>query len=287
MSASTQSCAVKSRRRWLSDGRVLAGALIVIFGLVRLPIEKNIEGQFREFGLRPATLTLELRERLGQSAFIAALGGYRALVASFLWITAHVAWENTEWGRMNHLMQNVVALQPRAWIYWDRAAWHMGWNASVWVRQHGNFPREALTLRAERAYYELALDYLHRGVRNIPEQWELFMTLGHLLADKMNDPCGSSKAYREGSQRVGAPGYLRRFAAYKLAECPGHEQEAYKELRALYLEGKEQRLPTLITKLRELENLLAIPASQRLISPSPPSSPENLNPQKSENTETP
>lgn len=273
-----------SARRWARDGRAAALALILVFGAVRLPVESRLESGLKEAGLRAAALTPEMRERLGQSAFIAALGGYRALVASFLWVAAHVAWEDTEWGRMNHLMQSVVALQPRAWIYWDRAAWHMGWNASVWVRQHGNYPREALMLRAERQYYDLARDYLDRGIRNIPERWELFLTLGHFLADKMKDPCGSSEAYREGSKREGAPGYLRRFAAYKLAECPGREREAYEELRGLYLEGEEQRMPTLITKLGELENLLAIPESERLIHPAPASTPTPAPPDMKENS---
>lgn len=129
-------------------------------------------------------------------------------------------------------------------------------------------------LRAERQYYDLARDYLERGIRNVPDRWELFMTLGHFLSDKLKDPCGSSEAYREGSKRPGAPPYLRRFAAYQLAECPGRERDAYNELRALYLEGEEQRLPTLLTKLGALEARLGIPEAERLIRQPAPSQKE-------------
>jgi len=58
--------------------------------------------------------------------------------------------------------------------------------------------------------------------------------------------------------------YDRRFSAYELSYCEGLESEAYERLRQLYDEGKKQRLPTLITRLKFLENKLDIPAQQRI-----------------------
>ena len=42
-------------------------------------------------------LNLDLREQVGQLGFVAALSGFRSVVADFLFIQAHVAWERTEW----------------------------------------------------------------------------------------------------------------------------------------------------------------------------------------------
>ena len=51
-----------------------------------------------------------------------------------------------------------------------------------------------------------------------------------------------------------------------MAKCPGREREAYDYLRKLYEEGEKQRLPSLINLLRQMENKLDIPASDRVLS---------------------
>ncbi|MFQ3577435.1 MAG: hypothetical protein SNJ52_00270 [Verrucomicrobiia bacterium] len=242
-------------------------AIILASGVLRLPIEQRLDAAMTKAFDRRAVLSGEMRERLGQAAFIAVLGGYRALVASFLWLEAHAAWQDTEWGRMNFLMQNVVTLQPRAWIYWDRAAWHMGWNASVSVRRDTRFAREALAARAERQYFDIAQDFYERGIQNNPKQWELQRGLAMFFQEKRRDSCAAAEAYAKASELPNAPGYLRRFTAYQLSECEGKEREAYEMLRELYLESDSHHLPTLLTKLGELEKLLEIAPEKRLINP--------------------
>jgi hypothetical protein len=141
----------------------------------------------------------------------------------------------------------------------------MGWNASVSVRRDGNFPREALAQRAERQYFALAKDFLERGIENNPERWEMHQALAFFSQEKLRDHCAAAEAYERASQFPEAPPHLRRFAGYQLAQCDGMEKEAYEKLRGLFLEGEEQRLPTLVTKLRELEKSLEIPPEERLI----------------------
>ncbi len=60
---------------------------------------------------------------------------------------------------------------------------------------------------------------------------------------------------------------MKRLAAFRLAECPGHEREAYERLVALYKMGKAEHVPTLFTKLRELQEKLSVPEEQRIYSP--------------------
>jgi hypothetical protein len=61
-----------------------------------------------------------------------------------------------------------------------------------------------------------------------------------------------------------AASYNKRFSAYELSYCEGREREAYERLHQLYNEGKKERLPTLITRLKFLENKLDIPQDQRI-----------------------
>ena len=239
-------------------------AALLLFGLVRLPFEKSLDTAHREAGLRTAALNIELREQIGQLAYAAALSGFRSLVAAFLWIEAHTAWEQTAWGRMAGLFQSVTSLQPRSLVYWDLASWHMAWNASIAARDNPKEPSEFLRRRAEREYHELGRDFLQRGIDNNPDAYLLRERMGIMLRDKFADHCGAAEAFAAAAERPGAPPYVKRLAAYELSQCEGREREAYERLRAIYLMGESERLPRVITLINELEEKLDIPRAERL-----------------------
>ena len=239
-------------------------AALLIFGAARLPLEKSLEAAHREAGLRSAALNIELREQIGQLAYAAALSGFRSLVAAFLWIEAHTAWEQTAWGRMAGLFQSVTGLQPRSLVYWDLASWHMAWNASIAARDNPKEPSEFLRRRAEREYHEIGRDFLQRGIDNNPDAYLLRERMGIMLRDKFSDHCGAADAFAAAAERPEAPPYVKRLAAYELSQCEGREHEAYERLRAIYLLGENERLPRVITLINELEEKLDIPSSDRL-----------------------
>ncbi len=247
--------------------RSLAVILLAVFGAAVLPLQIRLAEEAKAANFRKTALSLDLRERIGQMGFLAALSGFRSPLAAFLWIEAHSAWENTEWGRMAGLFDTVTTLQPRSLLYWDMAAWHMAWNASVAAMQDEKQPSEALRIRAQRQYFNLGRDFLERGIRNNPDHYQLYLQLGVLLRDKFEDHCAAADAFMRASEFPDAPPYCRRFAAYEMAKCEGREREAYELLKKLYLEGDKQRLPTLINVLREMEKKLDIPASERVENP--------------------
>jgi hypothetical protein len=239
-------------------------AALLLFGMARLPLERSLDEAHRAANLRAASLDVGLREQIGQLAYAAALSGFRSLVAAFLWIEAHTAWEQTAWGRMAGLFQSVTSLQPRSLIYWDLASWHMAWNASIAARENPKEPSEFLRRRAEREYHELGRDFLQRGIANNPDGYLLHERLGIMLRDKFKDHCGAADSFARAADKPGAPPYVKRLAAYELAACPGREREAYEKLRAIYLLGEEERLPRVITLINELEAELDIPPGDRL-----------------------
>ncbi len=254
------------RRRLL-----LALGLLAVFGAAKLPVERALYAEQRASYFHGGRLSIDMRERLGQDGYLAALSGFRSVVADLLWIEANTAWQRTEWGKMKVLFDNVTALQPRTVMFWDMAGWHMAWNASVAAFNDPKQPSEALRIRAQRQYFELGRDYYERGVKNNPDRWQMYGRLANLYQDKLNQPCEAAENYAQAAKIEGAPAYMERFAAYRLAECPGHEREAYETLRELYQRGEEQRLPTLLTKLRELQEKLEIPEAERLDLPPAPS----------------
>jgi hypothetical protein len=252
---------------------LIVGA-ILLFGLVRLPVETSLDASQRSANLRTAELDIGLREQIGQLSYAAALSGFRSLVAAFLWIDAHTAWEQTAWGRMAGIFQSVTSLQPRSLIYWDLSSWHMAWNASIAARNNPKEPSEFLRLRAEREYHRLGRQFLEQGIANNPESYLLQERLGIILRDKFNDPCGAAEAFSKSAALPGARPYIKRLAAYELAACPGREHEAYKLLREIYALGEEEHVPRVITLINELEEKLGIPKNERL-APQPSSPAEH------------
>lgn len=249
--------------------RLLAVAMLAVFGWAKLPYETALDKAQRAANFRTTALNLDLRERVGQMGFLAALSGFRAPLAALLWIEAYTAWENTEWGRMAGLFDTVTTLQPRSTDYWEQSAWHMAWNASVAAMKDERQPREALRRNAQRHYIQLGRNYLERGIKSNPDRYNLYLALGNLLREKEEDHCAAAEAYRKAAQFPGAPGYVRRLVGYELAKCPEKEREAHDYLRKLYDESEDQHLPTLISTLQHLEDKLAIPASERIKSPPP------------------
>lgn len=242
----------------------LVAAVLLAFGLTRLPLERSLASAQQAAHLRSKPLNLGLRDQMGQLSFAAALSGFRSLVAAFLWIDAHTAWEQTAWGKMAGLFRTVTALQPHSLVYWDLSSWHMAWNAAIAARENPKEPSEFLRRRAEREYQLLGREFLEQGIANNPESYLLHERLGVLLRDKLEDHAGAAAAFSRAASLEGAPPFVKRLAAYELAAVKGRERDAYNELRRIYDMGENERLPRVITLLHELEETLNIPADRRI-----------------------
>ena len=243
---------------------VLCGLLL--FGAAKLPFERSLSGRGRD-DVAVLRLGLDLREQVGQLGVLAALSGFRSVIADFLFIQAHVAWERTEWSRVLLLFRQVTTLQPRSTLFWDMAAWHMAWNASAAALNNRDQPRLALRLKAQREYFDLGRDFLERGIGNNPDRPQLYEALARLYRDKYKDHEQAAKYFELAATKPGAPSYARRFAAYELSHVAGRERQAYERLLSLYREGEKERLPTLIARLKFLEEKLNIPSDQRIPDP--------------------
>jgi len=243
---------------------LVALAILVALGALKLPIERDLAAMHRQEHFRGVEFNLDLREKIGQLGFVAALSGFRAIVADALFIQAYAAWERTEWGRILLLFRHITTLQPRVLLFWDTAAWHMAWNASVAAMNDRTQPRLALRVKAQREYFALGKDFLERGIKNNLDRPQLYEALARLYKEKYKDHERASEFYAKAATVPDGAPFDRRFSAYELSYCEGREQDAYKRLRELYDEGEQERLPTLIARVKFLEDKLAIPQDQRI-----------------------
>ncbi|MEY2491079.1 MAG: hypothetical protein QOH24_30 [Verrucomicrobiota bacterium] len=235
--------------------------IIAAIAPLKLKMEKNIGGnRASSSDLRHA---IDLRERIGQTAFIAILGGFRSVVADFLFIDGHFAWERVDWSHLLMRLRQVTMLQPHVTMFWDVAAWHMAWNASTAALNDSSQPLLARK-RLQREYIEIGRDFLERGVANNPQNPQLYEALARLDRDKLHDHAGAAENFMKASRLPGCAAYDERFSAYELSYCEGHEREAYDRLRALFQRGEKERLPTLIARLRAMEEQLHISPEERV-----------------------
>jgi hypothetical protein len=148
-------------------------------------------------------------------------------------------------------------------------AWHMAWNASTAAMNDSAQPRLAVRVKAQREYFQLGKDFLEHGIKNNPDRPQLYKAMARLYRDKYNDHEHAAEFFGKAADLPGAPSYVQRFAAYELSHCEGRAREAYDRLHGLYAAGDNERLPTLIRRLKDLEIKLDIPLDQRIADPVP------------------
>src|SRR5262245_66641058 len=100
----------------MTRGLITLGVLILM-GALKLPVERDLAALHRKEHFRGVEFNLALREKLGQLGFLAALSGFRAIVADGLFIQAHAAWGHAQWGRVLWLFRRVTTLQARVVLF--------------------------------------------------------------------------------------------------------------------------------------------------------------------------
>ena len=135
----------------------------------------------------------------------------------------------------------------------------MAWNASVAALNDRTQPREALRVKAQREYFALGKDFLERGIRNNPDRPQLYersrvFTATSITITKMH----RTTTLRPRNVRV-RPVMKKDSPPTSFLIAKDARDEAYERLHELYLAGENERLPTLITRLKYLETKLGIP----------------------------
>ena len=200
---------------------------------------------------------------MSQSALMGTLGGLRSLVATFLTLNAYEHFSTKSWDdlRANYLI--ITSLEPGDESHWVSVIWHIGINATANMELDERLP----AFERERRFKEYAfqaIDLAERGISQIPDSVAIRLQVAEVYREKLKDDCATARVYGSIIGLPGEPVYARRFHGYFMARCPGREKEAYDYLIALYREGEQQRLPTLIKEIKNLEEKLGIPSPQRI-----------------------
>ena len=252
--------------------KLLALAVLVAFGLVKLPLERSATQSLRTSRLLSKPIDLSLRENLGQMGFAASLGGLRSLVASITYLQAYTAFENVDWAKVDGLFQLTTRLQPGYGKYWVEASWHMAYNAASSYLFDKKI-RPAIRHQLARDHVRRGIDILEEGLRFSADDPGLWVELGNIYARRgLNiiteqwetmDAKKAGECYLRGFKNGALPVY-ERFGAYELLQADDIEstRTAYDILKRNY--DHSTRTPGLIHNLKVAEEKLDIPAAQRI-----------------------
>lgn len=229
-----------------------------------------VQAQRADMGLGGTALNLQIRSQIGQALSIAMLGGFRNIVANFVWIEAHRLWEERMWYKIKPHFDIVVLLQPRVAYFWDTAAWHMAWNISWDERRRcENLQQlQAPCVKAQEYWIEQGRRYLENGLLHNPNSWELNFKLGWLIKEKQPDRvCDAVPYFQTASEIPDAPRYIARHVGFAQEDC-GQFAEAYRTWLRLWDEfsrnPRSDEVPRVIWERgRQMEEVLQISDARR------------------------
>ena len=239
--------------KWLA-----AALLLSLGGLARLPLERAFARELQARQLAEAPFNLSLRDELGQSCFVAVLGGFRSLVASLIEIQNLDAWQHQQWAKVDAAYALCTRLQPREYHYWDFRAWMSSYNAFDYYKYEDQ-SRPGLQPWLRQNLVDHAIQVLQEGMKHLPSDYRLPRAIAMLASDfeknQRADYLEASQWWQVASSLRPAHRFLWRNYVYNLARAPGHELEAWPLLLDMYATGPDpasDRTPTAITLLVQL-----------------------------------
>ena len=256
-------------RRWLK-----AIVILLLTGWGLMPLANSIARERAGLKYGGAHVNRQMRLNIGQGMAIGLLAGFRGIVADFVWISSHEAWEKQEWQRQYRHIEVATTLQPQSVMFWDLGAWNMAWNIGYAVRVDTNNPTQSVGLKREREWHERARQFLLRGIENIPNRYDLYYSLGWLYEQKFNDHCRAAEMLEKACQFKDTPPYIERLYARSLERC-GMPYESYQAWRHIWVEEQGMvKHPWSVVEheIKHLEDQLDIPADQRIF-PKPVTTP--------------
>ncbi|WP_395742650.1 hypothetical protein [Prosthecobacter sp.] len=242
--------------------KLQAAAVLLVFGVLKLPLEQRVTHDLRAMHLVDEPLHLNAKENMGQMGLAAAFGGLRGVIAILFELRAHVEFTRVNWAEVDKYYKFVTQLQPRNARYWEEASWHMAYNAASYYLYDKEL-KGALRGQLYAAYVKRGIDILNEGLKYLPDNPRLWQKMGDLHWNRSKDFKASGDAYWNSFQHGGL-NFTERFAGYAYAQAtdPASWHKGYAILKRLYDEKKAT--PGLIEFLKMLEQNLHIPAAQRI-----------------------
>lgn len=217
---------------------------------------------------RPELNLAGMEGALGQGIIVGMLGGFRSIMADFLWLQTYAVWEDRERAKLDSMVRLVTSIDPRPEFFWINAARMIAYDVPHWrIQEEGGHQAvpESRQETIDREQAEQAFALLRRGLEFHPDSPRLYLEIGQIHMIRLDDPAEAAPWFRRASEQADAPHFAARVYA-ELLRRQGKNAEAYEFLKGLF-----RRLPDddpyarkgiILERIRELEARLEVSRSE-------------------------
>jgi len=248
-------------------GRIFnALAILVIIGLLARPLEVPAWSVIR---VGKTEINLEdIESAMGQGLIIGVLGGFRAILADFLWIRCNIIWERRDHVKLDSIIHLVTAIDPRPEYFWTNASRMIAYDVPNWrILEEGGYDKVSeirqQAINLEQA--EQAFELIEKALIFHPNKVNFYLEKAQIYLNRLKDDANSAKCFLLASQQEGAPFYAARIYA-ELLRKQGLNAEAYEYLKSLYIDLPDDpyaQKGVILQRIRELETTLETPITDR------------------------
>jgi len=246
--------------------------LLLLLGLITRPIEAPAWGTVKAG--QPEMNLEAIEGALGQGLVVGVLGGFRAILADFLWIRTNTIWERRDRVKLDAMVRLVTTLDPRPEFFWINASRMIAYDVPNWrIREEGGYDevpevrQKAIDLEQSGQAFEL----LEQALEFHPDKAKLYLEVGQIYLNRLKDDANAAVWFLKASQKDDAPYYAARIYA-ELLRRQGKDAEAYAFLKELHAELPNVRFAQkgiLLERIRDLEKALKVPFWQRYMPVAP------------------
>ena len=243
--------------------------ILVLLGLLIRPIEAPA---WQSVKAGQSEMNLEALEgALGQGLVIGVLGGFRAILADFLWIRTNTIWERKDRTKLDSMVRLVTTLDPRPDFFWINGSRMIAYDVPSWrIREEGGYSdvpegrQQAIDLEQTAQ----AFDLIDQALEFHPDNAKLYLEKAQIYLNRLKDDAKAAEWFLQASQQDDAPYFAARIHA-ELLRKQGLDIEAYDFLKNLHIQlpnTPSAQKGIILERILDLEKSLEIPFSERFMS---------------------
>ena len=248
--------------------------ILVLLGLLMRPIEVSAWNAVKA-GQSEMNLE-ELEGALGQGLVVGVLGGFRAILADFLWIRTNTIWERRDRTKLDSMVRLVTTLDPRPDFFWINGSRMIAYDVPNWrIREEGGYSEvpEDRQQVIDLEQSAQAFDLIDQALNFHPENAKLYLEKAQIYLNRLKDDANAAKWFLRASEQDDAPYFAARIHA-ELLRKQGLDVEAYDFLKNLHIELPN--IPSaqkgiILERIIDLEKTLEIPFWERFTPSEEPS----------------
>jgi len=257
---------------WWRRGRagLVIFASLFAAGIAAEPLQN---AAWKEVRARQPELKLQdLSDNLSQGMLLGVFGGFRAVLADFVWLQGYHYWEQRDRPDLEAMIYLASTLDPRLVTFWDDGSHEIAYDIPAWAYRDATLTpaqQQAAYAQGKILFGQRAIGFLERGLQFHPGNYQLLMDEALIYQDEngLHDLPHAAEKWREAATAADSPFFAGRLYIRLLLQM-GKKREAYDYLHnklypTLPADAGDAQKGVLWDWMVALEQVLKIPHDDR------------------------